>query len=356
LATSLDIVIVNWNSGAQLQQCLDSIGTASLNGLELLRIVVVDNASSDESADHLRPGSVQLSVIRNTTNRGFAAACNQGAMNSGASYLLFLNPDIVLTGESLSAAINFMECGKNSKVAVCGAQLLNDGGEIALSCSRFPTPMHLYTQMFGLNHLFPGRFQESLMRDWNHLETRPVEIVMGAFLLVRQQIFAALGGFDEDFFVYYEEVDFLHKVHRAGWQSYYLTTAQAYHKGGGCSNQAKATRLFYSLRSRIIYCRKHFGWAPAAGVVLATLFIEPVSRMVYAAARGGIREISDTLKAYAMLLKSFSKFTVKRNRLVPAGLKKNQSAGDLIATRNRRRNEGVPSEVAEAGIHVENSN
>jgi len=353
---SLDIVIVNWNAGRQLQQCLDSIGTASLNGLELLRVVVVDNASSDGSADHLQPGTVPLSVIRNTTNRGFAAACNQGAMDSSASYLLFLNPDIVLTSESLSAAISFMERGKNSKVAVCGAQLLNDRGQIAQSCSRFPTPTHFYTQMFGLNHLFPGRFQENLMRGWNHRESRPVDIVMGAFLLVRQKIFATLGGFDENFFVYYEEVDFLHRVHRAGWQSYYLTAAQAYHKGGGCSNQAKATRLFYSLRSRIIYCRKHFGWAPAAEVILATLLIEPFSRMAYAIARDGAGEICDTLKAYAMLLKWLATSTFKQNRVVPGRLNSNPSAGDLIIPRSRQWNGDVSSDAAEAGVHVEGSN
>jgi N-acetylglucosaminyl-diphospho-decaprenol L-rhamnosyltransferase len=356
MSPSLDIVIVNWNAGAQLQQCLDSIGTASLDGFELSRVVVVDNASWDSSVDRLQPGSVPLSMIRNTLNRGFAAACNQGAKDSRATYLLFLNPDIVLTSESLSAAIRFMESGRNSKIAACGAQLVNDRGQIAPSCSRFPTLLHFYTKMFGLNHLFPGRFQESLMRDWNHGETRPVDIVMGAFLLVRQPIFATLGGFDEDFFVYYEEVDFLHEIHRAGWQSYYLTTAQAYHKGGGCSHQAKATRLFYSLRSRIIYCRKHFGWAPAAGVVLGTLLIEPVSRIAYAAARDGVREIGDTLRAYAMLVKWLSTFTVKQTRRVPARLNSNQSAGGLIVPRKRQWNEDASSDVTEAGVHVEGGN
>jgi N-acetylglucosaminyl-diphospho-decaprenol L-rhamnosyltransferase len=353
---SLEIVIVSWNAGAQLQQCLDSIGTASLDGLELLRVVAVDNASSDGSTDHIQPGSVPLSLIRNTINRGFAAACNQGARDSRASYLLFLNPDIVLTGESLSAAVRFMESGRNSRVAVCGVQLINDRGQIAPSCSRFPTPQHFYAKIFGLNHLFPGRFQESLMGDWNHRETRTVDIVMGAFLLVRQQVFATLGGFDEDFFVYYEEVDFLYAIHRAGWQSYYLTTAQAYHKGGGCSNQAKARRLFYSLRSRITYCRKHFDRTSAAGVVLATLLIEPFSRIGYAAARGGVREIGDTLKAYAMLLKWLVRSTFKHNQLVPGSLNRNPSAGDLFVPGNRQWNEDSARDVAEAGTQAEGSN
>jgi N-acetylglucosaminyl-diphospho-decaprenol L-rhamnosyltransferase len=352
---SLEIVIVNWNAGSQLQQCLDSIRTASLNGLELLRVVVVDNASSDGSIDRLQPGSVPLSMIRNTINRGFAAACNQGARDSRASYLLFLNPDIVLTGESLSAVVRFMESERNSKVAVCGVQLLNGQGHIVPSCSRFPTPQHFYAKTFGFNHLSPRRFQESLMRDWSHRETRPVDIVMGAFLLVRQQVFATLGGFDEDFFVYYEEVDFLNEVHGAGWQSYYLTTAQAYHNGGGCSNQAKAARLFYSLRSRIIYCRKHFGWASATGVVFATLLIEPFSRIAYATARDGVREIGDTLRAYAMLLKWLATFTLKQNRVVTGKLNRNPSAADLIVPPNRQWNGDLAPDVAEAGTYTEGS-
>ena len=312
---SLDIVIVNWNAGAQLQQCLDSIRDASLDGLELSRVVVVDNSSSDGSADNLQMGSLPLSTIRNGANRGFAAACNKGGSRSRASYLLFLNPDIVLTSGTLSAAVRFLESKENSRVAVCGVQLANDQGAIALTCSRFPKPQHFYGHMFGLSHVFPRRFQGNLMRDWDHRETRPVDIVMGAFLLVRRPIFETVGGFDERFFVYYEEVDFLHSVHAAGLQSYYLTTTQAYHKGGGCSAQAKDLRLFYSLRSRIIYCYKYFGWASATAVTLATLLIEPLSRMVYAVSRGGILEIGDTVKAYTMLWVWLAKSLFKQNRL-----------------------------------------
>jgi N-acetylglucosaminyl-diphospho-decaprenol L-rhamnosyltransferase len=348
---SLDIVIVNWNAGAQLQQCLDSIRTASRDGFELLRVVVVDNASWDGSVDHLQPGGVPLSMIRNTINRGFAVACNQGAKDSRASYLLFLNPDIVLKADSLSTVVRFMESARNSKVAVCGAQLVDDWGQIAPTCSRFPIAQHFFAKMFGLNHLLPGRFQESLMSDWNHRETRPVDIVIGAFLLVRQQVFATLGGFDENFFVYYEEVDFLHEVHRTGWQSYYLTTAQAYHKGGGCSDQAKAARLFYSLRSRIIYCRKHFGWAPAAGMILATLLIEPFSRMAYAVVRGNVQDIGDTLKAYAMLLKWLATSAFKRKRPVPGRSNSNPGVGGPAVPRHNQWNSDVSTDVAEANSY-----
>jgi N-acetylglucosaminyl-diphospho-decaprenol L-rhamnosyltransferase len=355
MASSLDIIIVNWNSGAHLRRCLESIRSASRGGFELLRVVVVDNASSDGSADQ-QTRDVPLTIIRNEANRGFAVACNQGAKDSRASYLLFLNPDVVLTAEALSVAVRFMESGRNSQVAVSGVQLLNDKGQIAPSCSRFPTPRHFFVKMFGLNHLFPARFHESLMHDWSHGESRPVDIVMGALFLVRQQVFAALNGFDEDFFVYYEEVDFLSRVRSAGWQSYYLTTAQAYHKGGGCSYQATSERLFYLLRSRIIYCRKRFDPMSAAGVILASLLIEPFSRIAYAAARARISEISDTLKAYAMLLKWLAMSTFKSDRLLPGRLISNPSAGDMIISRERQRNEGLPPGTSEAETPAEGSN
>lgn len=311
---SLDIVIVNWNAGDLLQRCLDSIATASQEGFELLRVVVVDNASSDGSATNLQRGSLPLSTIRNAVNRGFAVACNQGGRSSRASYLLFLNPDMVLASDSLSVAVRFMESRQNSQVAVCGLQLVDAQGKIAASCSRFPKPRHFYAHMFGLSHFFPRRFPDSLMQEWDHGETRAVDIVMGAFLLVRRQVFETLGGFDERFFVYYEEVDFLHSVQRAGWQSFYLNTAQACHQGGACSSRSKAMRLFYSLRSRIIYSYKHFGRASATGVTLGSLLVEPFSRLAYAVWRGRVEEIGDTLKGYATVWNWLAASLLKQSR------------------------------------------
>jgi N-acetylglucosaminyl-diphospho-decaprenol L-rhamnosyltransferase len=298
---TLDIVVVNWNAGAQLERCIASIAAARQEGFLIHRVVVVDNASSDGSIASLQPHKLPLRVISNPTNRGFAAACNQGAKSSRASYLLFLNPDVVLGSESLTAAVSFMEAPANSAVAACGVQLIDDHGEVARSCSRFPTATHFYTHIFGLNRIFSHRFHDNFMADWDHRETGPVEVVIGALLLVRREVFEMVSGFDERYFVYLEDVDLLHSIHRAGWQTCYLATAQAYHKGGGCSGQAKALRLFYSLRSRIVYCHKHFPWPSFLGVLLATLLIEPFSRFGYSAWRDAPEEMAETLRAYAML-------------------------------------------------------
>jgi N-acetylglucosaminyl-diphospho-decaprenol L-rhamnosyltransferase len=310
---SLDIVIVNWNAGPQLQLCITSIAEAWHECFSIDRVVVVDNASSDGSIASLQPQRLPLQVISSRTNRGFAAACNQGAKDSRAPYLLFLNPDAVLEPDSLAAAICFMEAATNSQVAACGAQLIDEKGKVMRSCSRFPTAAHFYTHILGLNRFFSHRFRDNFMEEWDHGETRAVDVVIGAFLLVRHEAFEIVSGFDERFFVYLEDVDLLHSIHCAGWQTYYLTAAKAHHKGGGCSRQAKAHRLFYSLRSRIVYCRKHFRWPSFLGVALATLLVEPFSRIVYAAWRGSPEEMAETLRAYAMLWRWLPQMLLSRD-------------------------------------------
>ncbi len=264
-------------------------------------MVVVDNASSDDSIEDLDNISLPITIIRNSSNCGFAAACNQGAMNSHARYLLFLNPDMILGAASLATAVEFMELSQNANVGACGVQLVDDDQEIIRSCSLFPSPGRFLVQTFGLDRLFPGRFSSKFMTDWDHRETRQVDVVTGAFLLVRRPIFETLGAFDERFFVYLEDVDFLHSVHQRGWLCYYLATAQAYHKQGGCSEQAKASRLVYSLRSRILYSYKNFTWAAATGLLLGTILLEPFTRLIWAGLRGSAHEATETISAFAKL-------------------------------------------------------
>ena len=135
----IDIIIVNWNSGKQLHECLQSIGTATKDGSNLGNIIVVDNASVDGSADELQNFNLPLTIIRNNINRGFAAACNQGASESKADYLLFLNPDVQLFENSLSVPIAFMERPENRHIGIVGIQLVDEEGRISRTCARFPT-------------------------------------------------------------------------------------------------------------------------------------------------------------------------------------------------------------------------
>lgn len=298
----LSIVIVNWNAGHQLRDCISSI--RDLHGDVLTRIVVVDNASSDDSLNGIEFLGIPVTIIRNESNFGFAAACNQGAAIATTPYLLFLNPDTRLYENSLDTPLSFMANPENAKIGICGIQLINESGQVDRSCARFPTPLVFLLQSVGLNKL-PGLRRFSLHRtDWDHATTRTVDHVIGAFFLVRRSLFEQLQGFDERFFVYLEDLDFSRRAHLNGWQSVYLTRAQAFHAGGGTSKQVKAARLFYSIRSRLLYGFKHFSPAAAWAVLAVTILLEPISRIVFSVVRANWRDAFYTLQGYRMLLQA----------------------------------------------------
>lgn len=302
MSNILSIIIVNWNAGNQLRDCISSIHD-TLDDIDA-NVVVVDNASSDDSLTGIEALGVSLSIIRNKTNLGFAAACNQGAAIASSSYLLFLNPDTRLYENSLSMPLSFMANPENAKVGICGIQLINESGQVDRSCARFPTLLIFLLQSVGLNKL-PGLRRFSLHRtDWGHVTTQTVDHVIGAFFLVRRSLFEQLQGFDEMFFVYLEDLDFSRRAHLNGWQSVYLTRAQAFHAGGGTSKQVKAARLFYSIRSRLLYGFKHFSPAAAWAVLAVTILLEPISRIAFSVARANWRDAFYTLQGYRMLLQA----------------------------------------------------
>ncbi|MFH1883312.1 MAG: glycosyltransferase family 2 protein [Planctomycetota bacterium] len=300
----LDITIVNWNSGRQLRECLESIASANSSRSRLSRVVIVDNSSWDGSIDGLEDLGLPLSVISNERNRGFAAACNQGAKGSEADYLLFLNPDTRLFVDSLSEPVRFMERAENENIGICGIQLVDERGQVSRTCARFPKPSMFFSKMLGLDRFFPTWFPSHFMTEWDHANTRKVDHVMGSFFLVRRSLFVSLGGFDERFFVYLEDVDFSLRARNLGWLSYYDTGAQAYHRGGGTSEQVKAIRLFYSLRSKILYGRKHFDRLRATVLLLGTILIEPLSRLALAIVCRSVAQATETLAGYGMLWRS----------------------------------------------------
>ena len=301
MAPVLDIIVVNWNAGEQLRVCLSSALAADSTGFRLGRLVVVDNGSTDGSADGIKALGPAVVPIRNPDNRGFAAACNEGAAGSRADYLLFLNPDMRLLSDSLVEPIAFLERPENAWVGIVGIQLLDEGGAVRRSCARFPTAGRYLATTLGLDRLAPRLFPPHFMVEWDHGDNRSVDQVMGAFFLVRHSLFDRLTGFDERFFVYFEDVDFSLRAGREGWSSVYLAAARAYHFGAGTTEQAKARRLFYNLRSRVLYGYKYFGAIQATLLLLATLAVEPLMRIAWAIARAAPQEVKDTLMAYAML-------------------------------------------------------
>ncbi|WP_270668044.1 glycosyltransferase family 2 protein [Aeromonas sp. QDB12] len=289
----MDIIIVNWNSGEQLRHCIESLHSSVVE-----HIIVVDNASSDGSAQ-ISSTFPNVILIQSPDNLGFGKACNLGASYAKSNYFLFLNPDAAVYENTLEKSLQFMQEPANSGVGICGVQLEDEMGHVARSCSRFPTALSIFAHSSGLTNIFP--YLGSRMLEWSHDKTLVVNQVIGAFFLVRKEIFEQLGGFDERFFVYFEEVDFSYRAKKAGWNSVYLADAQAFHAGGGTSNQVKARRLFYSLRSRLLYSMKHFSLLKVIIVFVSTLLVEPLSRSVLSLFRLSWVELKETWQAYALL-------------------------------------------------------
>lgn len=300
----VDIVIVNWNSGDYLYKCVETIFTQA-NDEVVGHVFIIDNNSSDESLKKINSHK-KIVVIENKQNNGFSKACNQGFKLCTSPYVLLLNPDTQLFDTTLSQCILFMS--SHSDIDILGCQLLDDDGEVSYSCARFPTPLRYFYDMTGLSKVAPKIFTPAiLMTDWDHKDSRKVDQVMGAFMFMRLSIFERLGYFDEQFFVYYEELDFSKRLYDAGGVSYFDAAIQATHSGGGTTNNVKAFRLFLNLRSRLLYAKKHFSFAGYIFVAFCTYAIEPFTRTIFLLSRGNLKEISEMLKGYRLLITSDSK-------------------------------------------------
>jgi len=303
---NLDIVIVNWNSGALLRSCLESLAAAQLGEVGVGRIVVVDNGSTDESLVNVERIHPPILLMRNDRNLGFSVACNLGAAHSHAKYLLFLNPDTRVFSDSLKHPLQFMDDPASESVGICGIRLLDHEARTSRTCCRFPTGATFVYKAIGLDVLLPRLFRSYVMTHWDHAQSARVDHVIGAFYLVRRSVFEQLGGFDERFFLYLEDLDFSLRARRAGWSTHYLAEVCAYHEGGGISSQVRAARLCFSLRSRIQYAFKHLALGSAILVFLTTVFVEPLCRLARALLRGAPKEIAHTVGGYWMFWKGFS--------------------------------------------------
>ncbi len=311
----LDVVVVNWNSSAYLRRCLASVRETSHQGFDLDRVVIVDNASTDDSLIGLGESGLPLTVIRNHTNRGFAAGCNQGSAATRADYILFLNPDVLLSEDSLEKAIRFMETPEHLDVGICGIRLFDEEGQPTTVAARFPTIWTFLGESTGLSRVVPTLFPPHFLPLDEFQTTRDVDQIIGAFFLVRRSLFEALRGFDESFFLYFEEVDFSLRARAGGVRSVFVSDASAVHRGGASSEQIKSTRLFYSLRSRLVFGAKHYSRTQFLLLLLITLGLEPFSRLIVSLFRWRPAEVSDTVWAYRRLVAGLAVLIGKKSSL-----------------------------------------
>ncbi len=293
--TSISIVIVNWNGGDLLLQCLESLA-ATRTDSHPQEIIVVDNGSTDDSLSACERFD-NVTVIENGVNLGFGAACNIGARVATSPLLLFLNPDCVVGPGSIDRC---SEEFRDPGVGVCGIALTDENGAVSRSCHRFPTVGSFMRRILGL-HVMSQRFDDGSMRDWNHAVDSDVDHVIGAFYMMRRDVFARLGGFDERFFVYLEDLDLSLRVRRSGLRVRFLAGPTSYHAGGGVSRQVKARRLFYATRSRILYAYKHFPAWQAHAHLAMTLFVEPLTRALLALVQRSVSGASETVAGFGMV-------------------------------------------------------
>lgn len=264
--TDLGIVIVNYNTVDQLRRALQTL-YENTGGLSI-RVVVVDNASADDSVGMVRREYPQTHVIASEVNGGFSIANNHGLRwlgfrEDGATadmprYVLLLNPDTETPPGTLPAMVQFMDA--NPDVGVSGPRLLQADGSLDLACRRsFPTPWVAFTHFSGLAKRFPNspRFARYNLTFKDQRGTYDVDSVVGAFTLIRRECLTQIGLMDETFFMYGEDLDWCFRAKQAGWRVMYVGAHHLLHlKGTVGRRSAKAKFEFY--RAMLIFYRKHF--------------------------------------------------------------------------------------------------
>jgi GT2 family glycosyltransferase len=219
----LSIIIVNYNTGALTKALLESMLSTGLP--DETEIIVVDNDSRDDSVPLLRSDFPEITVIANQANLGLAAGVNMGMRQAQGKYYLILNPDMIVLPHALQNLLAYME--EHPSVGMAGGKLIFPNGKIQYSCYRFYRPMTIIYRRTWLGRTRRGQAETArfLMKEYDHLAPREVEWLMGACLMVRADAVKEVGGMDERFFLYFEDVDWCRRFWLAGWRVVYVPSA-----------------------------------------------------------------------------------------------------------------------------------
>lgn len=239
----LSIVIIHYNTSADLDRCLESL--AAYPATTDHQIVVVDNASSDPGLKAVHERFPACHWLFNSENLGYAKGCNLGMAAVPAEYYLILNPDIVVQPGALDRVLEFAD--RHPRAGMVGPQLLNEDGSIQESCRRFYTFKTLLLRRTFLGKLFPNNetVRRHLMQDFDHREVRPVDWVLGGCLLVRASAMERTGPMDERFFLYFEDVDWCYRMWQAGFEVVYDPDSRFVHKHRRASAQGRFNKSFW---------------------------------------------------------------------------------------------------------------
>jgi GT2 family glycosyltransferase len=264
--TTLSVLIVTYNSAPQLPACLNSLRTQTLT--DDFEIIVVDNASRDESVVLIRSEYPEVKLITSDINLGFGNANNKALTIAQGRYLVVLNPDATLPANTLENALQHMD--ENSDVGMGGGLLQGTNGEWQPSARLFPSLLNDALTLSGLanrysNSRFFGRFD----RSWaDPSKAVAVDWVPGAFAILRRDLVDKIGLFDPRFFLYYEEVDLCRRIHQTGFKVYYWPDLVITHIGGASSETVDGLAFassgkqltLWRMRSQLLYYRKWHGW------------------------------------------------------------------------------------------------
>lgn len=252
----LTVVIVNYNVRYFLEQCLLSVERA-LAGVKG-EVIVVDNCSSDDSLEFLKPKFPWVQYIENKENVGFSRANNQAIKKARGEYVLLLNPDTIIGEDTLRECVDFMDC--HSDAGACGVFMERADGSFAPESRRgVPTMFTSFCKMTGLCSMFPHsrRFGRYYMQFLDNREVNEIDIVSGAFMFIRKAVLDKVGLLDETFFMYGEDIDLSYRILLAGYKNYYLPTPILHYKGESTKKPSiKYVNVFH--QAMIIFFRKHF--------------------------------------------------------------------------------------------------
>lgn len=252
----LSVIIVNWNVADLLADCLQSLSEGRDD--VALEVIVVDSASQDGSVSMMRRDFPWVQVLAQSENVGFPRGNNIGIAAARGAYVLLLNPDTVVLNGALARMVAYVDA--NADVGVLGPQLRYPDGTIQSSRRRFPTRLTAFFESTWLERWAPG----DILRDYRVLDVAEdqvvdVDWVMGAAMMVRREVVDTVGGMDEGYFMYSEELDWCRRIKDAGWRVVYFPEAVIVHHEGKSSEQVVTERHIYFQQAKLRYFRKYHG-------------------------------------------------------------------------------------------------
>ncbi len=253
----LTVIIVNYNVEYFLAQCLYSVRKAAQ--LADIETIMVDNNSSDGSVEMTRRLFPEVQVIANKDNKGFSKANNQAIRISNADYVLLLNPDTLVEEDTFKKCIDFMDEHPNS--GGLGVKMVDGKGQFLAESKRgLPTPMVAFYKIFGLSSLFPKSetFGQYHLGHLSKDETHKIDILAGAFMMMRNSVLDEVGLLDEDFFMYGEDIDLSWRIRLGGYDNYYFPDTRIIHYKGESTKKSSVNYVLVFYNAMIIFAKKHF--------------------------------------------------------------------------------------------------